>query len=82
VCDLTDFIDNSSALCLQPIDTWVIKVAEKLGIVGSRASAAEIQAAIVRMCEENRISALRFNQGAWFTGYHALDLVLDLMAKE
>jgi hypothetical protein len=82
VFDLTEFIDNTSAFCLQAVDTWVQKVAEKFGIVEENADPSAVQQAIVSMCERNHISALRFNQGAWFTGYHAFDLLLDLLSKE
>jgi hypothetical protein len=81
IFQLTDSMGNTAAFCLQAVDTWVQKVAEKLGIVAVGADTAEVQKAIVSMCEKERISALRFNQGAWFTGYHAFDLVLDLLSK-
>ncbi len=81
VFQLSDFVGNQSAFCLQAVDTWVCKVAEKLGIVGDDAATSKVQGAIVSMCEEHEISALRFNQGAWFTGYHAFDLLLDLLSK-
>jgi len=79
--DLTDFVDNSSAFCLQPIDTWVQKVAERLGVVPKNALKLTTQHAIVKMCEKHEISALRFNQGAWYTGNHAFDLFLELLSN-
>jgi len=33
------------------------------------------------MCEQEHISAVRFNQGAWFTASHAFDLLFDLLSK-
>jgi endonuclease III len=81
LCQLSGSVDNASAFCLQAVDTWVQKVAEKLGIVRVGADTSEVQNAIVGLCEKEQISALRFNQGAWFTGYHSFDLVLDLLSK-
>ncbi|PKN51355.1 MAG: hypothetical protein CVU55_12000 [Deltaproteobacteria bacterium HGW-Deltaproteobacteria-13] len=81
VFHLVDGVDAISAFCLQPVDTWVQKIAEKIGIVSEGTDKAEVQKAIVCMCEQESIPALLFNQGAWFTGYHAFDLVLGLMSK-
>lgn len=81
VFKLIDLVDDKSAFCLQPVDTWVQKIVERIGIVSEGTDKSEIQKAIVSMCEQEGISALLFNQGAWFTGYHSFDLVLDLMSK-
>ena len=78
---LTDSIDNSSAFCLQPVDTWVSQIAAKLGIVHENADKETTQHAIVKMCEEQKISPIRFNQGAWYTGNHAFELLLDCLSR-
>jgi len=74
-------VDNNTAFCLQPVDTWVQKIVEKIGIARSTDKTETIQQAIVSMCENHNISALRFNQGAWYTGYYAFDIVLNLLAN-
>jgi hypothetical protein len=81
IFQLTDCVASEDAFCLQAVDTWVQKVAEKLEIVEKDADTETVQQAIVSVCEKNGISPLRFNQGAWFTGYHAFELVLDLLSK-
>jgi hypothetical protein len=75
--DLEGAIDPASAACLQPVDTWVRQVAEKIGIVGSRAGDDEVRGAIVALCSESGYSAVLFNQGVWYLATHALDLLLD-----
>lgn len=57
---------------LVPIDTWVRKVADKLGM---KANAKDI--AIT--CQQNGVSPIRFNQGAWYLGSHSLSLLLDML---
>ncbi len=79
--DLDDLIGSDSAICLQPVDVWVQKVAEAVGLIRENAPMKDVQHAIVSMCDNHGISALRFNQGAWFTGYYAFDLLLKLLAK-
>lgn len=78
---LTDSVDDSSAVCLQAVDTWVQQIAKRLKIVDEDADNQKTQDAIVKLCREQRISPIRFNQGAWYVGYHALDLVLDLLSR-
>jgi hypothetical protein len=76
--NLSDSVKDDSAFCLQPIDTWVRKLARKVGIVDEHADDPSIQRAIVKACAENGIPAFRFNQGAWYLGYNALALLLAL----
>lgn len=61
--------------CLQPIDTWVRKVCEKVGIEEKR----NLRKSIVDVCNSQGVSPVKFNMGAWYVGYHALDVLLDLL---
>jgi hypothetical protein len=79
---LANLVNSSAAFCLQAVDTWVHKVATKLGIVAAGDNTENVQSAIVSFCEREGISPLRFNQGAWFTGYHAFEIVLELLSDE
>lgn len=81
VFGLTNCMDSTSAFCLQPVDTWVHQVAEKLGIVPPKSGLGEVQEAIASMCEKEHVCALRFNQGAWFTGSHAFELLLGRLSE-
>jgi len=80
--DLHRLVDLESAFCLQPIDTWVQQVAEKLGIVEKDAEKEVVQREIVRMSEEYGISAFRFNQGAWYLGTHSFDLLVEMAGRD
>lgn len=74
-------VSDEFAFCLQPVDVWVRKLAYKTGIVGSRANDREIQEAIISLCKEQECSPLQFNQGAWYVGYFAFDLLLEILTE-
>jgi len=78
---LANSVDDSSAFCLQPVDTWVQQIAEKLKIVDKDADKQTTQRAIVKWCHEQRIPPIRFNLGAWYMGYCSLKLLLDLLSR-
>ncbi len=50
---------------LQPIDTWIDQIGY---ILFGELSTKNLQKNIVRACNENGISSLKFNQGAWVIG--------------
>jgi endonuclease III len=82
--DLVDIYNLESKIAaedlplLQPIDVWVRRVARKTGIVDNEQLAdVDIQKDIVRVCRELGISALRFNQGAWYLGKNAFEILVD-----
>jgi hypothetical protein len=74
-------VPDEFAFCLQPVDVWVRKLAYKTGIVEDGADDKKIQEAIVALCKEYGCSPLQFNQGAWYTGYFAFDLLLEMLAE-
>lgn len=74
---LEDYVGNESAFCLQPIDTWVRQIVIKLGLADEKADDPSIQQKMVQVCASLGISPLRLSQGMWYTGYNALDLLLD-----
>jgi len=74
-------VDNLSGFCLQPVDTWVKKIVQKLGIAGPNDEIPKIQRAIVTLCEDHGVSAIRFNQGAWYSAFYSFDLMLELLSK-
>ncbi len=77
---LAELLERDTLFCLQPIDVWVRKIVQKLGIVNTSNSVSdsEIQSAIVAICGESKDTASRFNQGAWYIGTNSLDLLLEL----
>jgi hypothetical protein len=79
---LEDNVPLTFAFCLQPIDVWVEKLAHKLKIVGPNANHLGIQRAIVKLCQEQGVSPLLFNQGAWYVGYHSFDILTEMLGKQ
>ncbi len=53
---------------LQPVDTWVGQIADKLNIHADK---------LVDACQSAGVDPIRFNQGAWYLGKHSLDLLLE-----
>jgi len=78
---LENSVDGDSAFCLQPVDVWVRRIAERLEIVDEDAEVEAIQKEIVRKCGESGISAFRFNQGVWYAGSYSLDLLIEFASK-
>jgi len=72
-----DCVPGRLAFCLQPIDVWVRKIAIHLELAEQGADDDRIREAIVAACRKAGISALQFNQGAWYAGSHAFDLLLE-----
>ena len=79
---LERFISKDDLVFLQPIDTWVRKVAFKTGIIDdSKLSEIEVRQKIVKTCQHLDLSTTKFNQGAWYVGYYAFDIVLENLDK-
>jgi len=77
--DLDNRVSNDDAYCIQPIDTWVRKLAYRLQIVDKEASDLKIQKAIVDLCTSRGASPILFNQGAWYVGRYASEIVLEML---
>ncbi|MEM4235061.1 MAG: hypothetical protein QXU75_07930 [Candidatus Methanomethylicaceae archaeon] len=76
---LENFVSEEFAFCLQPIDAWVRKLVKKIGLVGDKASDDEVREAIIALCREHSVSPAQFNQGSWYLGYFAFDLLLEML---
>lgn len=67
---------------LQPIDTWVRKVAFKVGIIDkSDEEDLVVREHIVEACFNFNVSTIKFNQGAWFLGHNSFDILLENLNK-
>ena len=66
---------------LQPLDTWVMRVCEELGLIEkkpeTRKDRTELRRRIVETCREIDVSPIKFNMGAWYMATNALYLLLD-----
>lgn len=75
---LEKYMSKEDLLFLQPIDTWVRKVALKVGIINKNNEEDSIvREKIVKACLDLKVSTIKFNQGAWFLGYNSFDIVLE-----
>lgn len=74
-------MDREQQLCLQPVDTWVLQVAQELEIPGCTEKTTENNAVIpvVNFCLENNISPTLFNAGAWYVGARSFTLLLEII---
>lgn len=75
---LEKYMSKEDLIFLQPIDTWVRKVAFKVGIIDkNNEDDSLVREKIVKACLDLDISTIKFNQGAWFLGYNSFDIVLE-----
>ncbi len=58
-----------------PVDTWVIKIAHKLGCDSENIE--KIKNHLIEKCREFGVNPLKFAAGLWFLGYHSLDILLE-----
>ncbi|RMG67632.1 MAG: hypothetical protein D6715_04325 [Calditrichaeota bacterium] len=76
---LENLVPEEFAFCLQPIDVWVRKLVKKIGMVDNEASDDEVREAIITLCRDYKVSPTQFNQGAWYLGYFAFDLLFEML---
>ena len=62
-----------------PVDTWVIKIARKLGC--NDKGIEEIKQYLIGKCKDTDIDPLKFAAGLWFLGFHLLDILLNCLEK-
>lgn len=62
---------------IQPVDTWVRQMCERFGWAKKNANAKNIVKIMTQECNKADVSLPRFNQGLWYLGSHALDLLLQ-----
>jgi hypothetical protein len=63
----------------QPVDTWVERVAESLGIITEhdRGRRPTVKGKIIKSCLATDVSPLLFNAGAWMVGANAYRLLIE-----
>jgi hypothetical protein len=80
--DLEKCLADEVQIWLQPVDVWVERLAQSIGLVAINATHAQIQQAIIDLCREKGYSPLLFNQGAWYMGYNSFNLLLDFAKRK
>jgi hypothetical protein len=78
VLDLQARLKPADYRLLQPVDTWVEKIARKLNI---QPGPDGLAAAIAETCQREGVDPIRFNQGAWYLGAHSFDLLLENLER-
>lgn len=63
-----------------PVDTWVNKIARKIGC--NSESTEDIKSYFIKKCKEADINPLKFAAGLWFLGFHSLDILLEDCLEE
>lgn len=74
--ELEKYVVPQDMVFLQPIDTWVRKVASRIGLTKQDDDDDTIRTKVVEACHSLDISPLKFNQGAWYLGYRSFEIVL------
>jgi hypothetical protein len=76
--ELNKFVSPADFKYLQPVDTWVEQLAEKLGINGNK---SQISEKLVEVCNKNNVNPIKFNQGAWYLASHSFEIVCDNLER-
>jgi hypothetical protein len=58
-----------------PVDTWVIRIARKLGCKSENID--EVKEYLISRCDEFGINPFKFAAGLWFLGFRSLDILLE-----
>ncbi|MCL5027959.1 MAG: hypothetical protein M1480_02955 [Bacteroidetes bacterium] len=80
--ELEDKIHGNDFIYLQPIDTWLRKIAKKINLVEQDAKDEIIINKIIEECNSANISPILFNQGAWYLGNNAFNILLDKIISD
>jgi len=91
VCIFDLELQSDKQIFLQPIDIWVSRILEKLNIAqksdidkaisGNKNSLKIVREAIIKVCDDAKISSIEFNQGAWYIGFHSFEIMLENLDK-
>jgi len=84
IYELEKYIKGSEAYSyLQPVDTWVHQVAQKLDIVSSAKTKPYSGEPfdITEACIQRGVNPIHFNQGAWLLGARSLNILLANLDK-
>ena len=77
IYQLEDYLEDNDYQYVQPVDTWVRQMCERFGWVEENTNTEDVVKIMTQECKKADVSPLRFNQGLWYLGSHALDLLLE-----
>lgn len=71
--ELDSYVLDDELIYLQPIDTWVKKVSQEIGITEQK-DPKKIRHDIVNRCLEAKVNPQEFNMGAWLLGTYPYEM--------
>lgn len=77
--ELEDAVGTADYPYLQPVDTWVLRVARSLKVIERGDSGSVVKEKLVSACLAADVSPLLFNAGAWLVGAHAYELLIETL---
>ena len=80
ILSLEQEVSNDQQIFLQPIDTWVKQIANKIGIEETKDD-MKLRKMVIERCRRVNQSAIKFNEGVWYIGSHSLDILLEILMK-
>jgi len=66
---LESYVEDDDLALLQPVDVWVDRVTERLGIIETNDLLEAKREKIVKACQQANVHPISFNQGCWYAGY-------------
>jgi hypothetical protein len=82
IYDIHGLLQPDDLRFLQPIDVWVRRVAQRLGIItAENCPDDEVRQHIIDACKQCGVSAFKFNQGAWYLGKNAFRILVEQLEK-
>lgn len=77
--DIEDSIGADDYRYFQPVDTWVERVTQSLGIITTSDAGMTyvVKRKIIAACQTASVSPLLFNAGAWMVGAHAYRMLIE-----
>ena len=76
IYNLADFLENKDYYSLQPVDTWVHQISQKIELIREDKIYKNESKDIVDRCREFKISPINYNQGAWYIGTNSHKIIL------
>lgn len=76
VYGLEESVTQDDLVFLQPVDTWVRQLSGRINLAREGTSDKQLKRTIVEVCSKVAVSPIRFNQGLYYLGSHALELIL------
>lgn len=77
IYQLENYLSNYDYKYCQPIDTWIRKLGQGLGISSKRTSDSDLKTTIIEECKKAKVSPVSFNAGAWIFAAKSFDILID-----